>query len=79
METSQPNKSSSSRKNPLNTYGKYSAMVFQMAAIIFGFSYAGIKLDGYFKTKSVITAILALLGVFFAIYFVIKDFLKKSK
>ncbi|MFI5218130.1 MAG: AtpZ/AtpI family protein [Bacteroidia bacterium] len=78
METSQP-KSSNSRKNPLNTYAKYSAMVFQMAAIIFGFSYAGLKLDEYFKTKPVITASLALSGVFFAIYFAIKDFLKKNK
>lgn len=77
MATNQP-KSSNSKKNPLNTYAKYSAMVFQMAAIIFGLSYAGLKLDDYFKTKfPVFTVSLVLFSVFLAIYFAIKDFIKK--
>jgi len=70
--------SSNLPKNPLNNYAKYSAMVFQMAAIIFGGSYLGIYLDDRFKTnKPVFTASLALFSVFLAIYFAIKDFIKK--
>jgi len=53
-------------------------MVFQMAAIIFGGAYLGIYLDDTFKTnKPVFTASLALFSVFLAIYFAIKDFIKK--
>ena len=78
METNQTN-SSSSKKNPLNAYAKYSAMVFQMAAIIFGLTYAGMKLDAYFKKQTpVFTTTLALISIFLAIYFAIKDFIKKK-
>jgi len=67
-----------SPKNPLNNYAKYSAMVFQMAAIIFGGSYLGIYLDDTFKMKKpIFTASLALFSVFLAMYFAIKDFIKK--
>ena len=53
-------------------------MVFQMAAIIFGGSYLGIYLDGRFNMKTpVFTASLAVFSVFLAIYFVIRDFIRK--
>ena len=70
---------SSTKKNPLNTYAKYSAMVFQMAAIIFAGTYAGMWLDRHFQMKTpVFTASLALFSVFMAMYFIIKDFIKKK-
>lgn len=69
------------QKKPLNeglrTYAKYTGMGFQMAAIILLTTWGGIKLDqiaGF--EKHVFTIILSLLGVFAAIYFAIKDFLK---
>jgi F0F1-type ATP synthase assembly protein I len=55
-------------------------MGFQMGAIIFVGMFGGIKLDEFFGIKKfpVFTIILSLLSVFGAIYFVIKDFLKKK-
>ena len=71
--------SSNSPKNPLNNYAKYSALVFQMAVIIFGGCYLGIYLDNRFQTKTpVFTASLALFSVFLAIYFAIRDFIRKK-
>jgi hypothetical protein len=70
---------SSAKKNPLNNYAKYSVMVFQMAAIIFGGCYLGMKLDEHFKLKTpVFTASLALASVFLAMYFSIRDFIRKK-
>jgi len=67
-------------KKPLNNYAKYSAMGFQMAAIIIIGIYGGIKLDAFlgFKKFPVFTLVLSLVSVFAAIYFSIKDFLKKD-
>lgn len=54
-------------------------MVFQMAAIIFGGSYLGLWLDKHYQLKTpVFTASLALFSVFLAMYFAIKDFIKKK-
>ena len=74
----------SQKKNPkkqenkgLNDYAKYSAIAFQMVAIIALTTWGGIQLDklaGF--EKPVFTVILSLLGVFAAIYTVIKDFIK---
>jgi F0F1-type ATP synthase assembly protein I len=61
----------------LNDFGKYSGMGFQMIAIILATTWGGIKLDklaGF--EKPVFTIILSLLGVFAAIYFAVKDFIK---
>jgi putative effector of murein hydrolase LrgA (UPF0299 family) len=67
-----------SDKKPYNVYAKYSGMVFQMAAIIFAGAYSGIWLDKHFENKTpYLTAGLVLLSVFLAVYFVIKDFIKK--
>ncbi|HEY0029716.1 MAG TPA: AtpZ/AtpI family protein [Bacteroidia bacterium] len=65
-------------KKQLNNYAKYSAMGFQMAAIIGGGVFLGIKLDEWLKLKfPVFTLVLTLLSVFLAIYYFIKDILKK--
>lgn len=55
-------------------------MGFQMGAIIFAGMYGGIKLDEYLGIKKfpVFTIVLSLASVFGAIYFVIKDVLKKK-
>jgi hypothetical protein len=73
-----PEKSNNSKKRPLNTYAKYSAMVFQMAVIIFGFTYAGMKLDEHYKMSPVFTTALALFSIFLSIWYSIKDFIGKK-
>lgn len=77
-------KQSLKKKNPkssgskgLRDFGKYSGIAFQMIGIILVTTWGGIKLDklaGF--DKPVFTIILSLLGVFAAIYTVIKDFIK---
>jgi F0F1-type ATP synthase assembly protein I len=72
------------KKNPksqenkgLNDFGKYSGMAFQMLAIILITTWGGIQLDKLAKFHTpVFTIILSLLGVFAAIYTVLKDFIK---
>lgn len=59
---------------PVNNYIKYSALGFQMIAIIGVFTFAGYKIDeanGH-ETKWV-TAILSLVGVFASLYIVIRS------
>ncbi|MEP7167814.1 MAG: AtpZ/AtpI family protein [Bacteroidota bacterium] len=73
-----PEPSSNSKKKPLNSYAKYSVMAFQMAAIIFGFTYAGMKLDEHYKKSPVFTTSLALFSIFLAIWYSIKDFIRKK-
>jgi F0F1-type ATP synthase assembly protein I len=61
----------------LNDFGKYSGMAFQMLAIILITTWGGIQLDKLAKFHTpVFTIILSLLGVFAAIYTVLKDFIK---
>lgn len=72
------NKDLKKHKQSLKSYAKYSGLAFQMAAIIIIGTLGGYKLDQYFGfEKHVLTLILSLLSVVFAIYFAIKDFLKK--
>lgn len=67
-------------QKPLNSYAKYSAMVFQMAVIIGGGCFAGYKLDEYYKPeKPVFTIILSLVSIALAMYVVLKDFIKPGK
>ena len=72
-----PEPSSNSKKKPLNPYAQYSVMVFQMAAIIFGLTSLGTWLDERYHKSPVFTTSLALFSIFLAIYFAIKDFIKK--
>ena len=63
---------------PLKSYAKYSGIAFQMGAIIFLGTWGGYKLDQYFNFEShILTLILSIVSVFLAIYFAIKDFIKK--
>lgn len=62
----------------LKSYAKYSGIAFQMAVIIFLGTWGGYKLDEYFGFKKhILTLILSLLSVVTAIYYAVKDFIKK--
>jgi len=59
---------------PVNNYIKFSGIGFQMIAIIGIFTFAGYEIDQYaHHTTFWVTAILSLLGVFAALYIVIKS------
>ncbi len=65
-------------KKPLNNYVKYSGMGLQMGAIITGGVLGGIQLDKWLGLKfPIFTLVLTLFSVFAAIYYFIKDVLKK--
>jgi F0F1-type ATP synthase assembly protein I len=78
MEDSQPQKNLKKQQNKEgNDFARYSGIAFQMIAIILITTWGGIKLDkicGF--EKPVFTVILSLLGVFTAIYTVVKEFIK---
>ena len=66
----------SSRKH-LDNYAKYSAIGFQMLAVILIGVFGGRKLDQWIgNDHNVFTIIFSLLSVFAAIYLAIKDFIK---
>ncbi len=68
------NKDKRSGKRPLNSYVKYSAVGFQMAFIIFLFTYGGYKIDGWLGMKiPVFTVVLSMLSIVVSIYYFIKD------
>jgi F0F1-type ATP synthase assembly protein I len=72
-----PNKD---KHSGLQSYSHYSGLAFQMIAIILAFVWAGKKIDEkYFPGRSVFIIVLSLIGVFIAMYVVLKDFLKISK
>jgi F0F1-type ATP synthase assembly protein I len=80
MEELLPQKKKNRKNQPDkhgNDFARYSGIAFQMIAIILITTWGGIKLDkisGF--EKPVFTIILSLLGVFAAIYTVVKDFIK---
>lgn len=66
------------KKNYLNNYAKYSSIAFQMLAIILIGVWGGYKLDEWLNLKfPIFTVTLSLLSVIAAIYYVVKDLLKK--
>jgi ATP synthase protein I len=68
-----------SRKKQLNDYARYSAMGFQMAAIIFVSTWAGIQLDEYLQLKvPVFTLVFSLLSVVLSMYYFVRGFHKKN-
>lgn len=70
-------KSSGKKKQP-NSFIKYSSMATQMAFIIVIFALGGIKLDEYLENEiAYATGGLTILGVILAMYFIIKDLIKK--
>lgn len=66
-------------KNSLNDYVKYSTIAFQMVVIILAGSFLGVKLDEWFTNGiPIFTLFLSLLSVTFAIYYVVRDLIKKK-
>jgi F0F1-type ATP synthase assembly protein I len=61
----------------LNNYARYSGLAFEMIFIILAGVFGGIKLDEVLNTKPYLTALLSLAGVTLAVFFAIKDFLRK--
>jgi ATP synthase protein I len=65
---------------PLNAYAKYSTLGIQMALIIGGGCYGGVKLDEYYNnTTPIFTIILSLVSIALAMYIVLKDLIKPDK
>ena len=61
-----------------NVWIKYSSLSFQMIAIIFLGFFGGLEFDKYLNLKfPIFTIVFSLLSIFAAIWFAIKDFLKK--
>lgn len=64
-------------KKPLNDYAKYSAIGFQMIAIILAGLFGGMKLDGYLGLEfPVFTLTFTMLGLVIALYLLFKQALK---
>lgn len=71
-------KNTEDTKSQLNSYMKYSGMAVQMLATIGLATWAGIKLDDYYKVKNHwFTIFLMLFGVVGSIYFVVRSLIKK--
>lgn len=70
-------KSNSLPSKPLKNFAKYGGMGIQMAAIMLLGIFGGIKLDELLGWKfPIFTIVLALVSVFAALYFVLKDLIK---
>jgi hypothetical protein len=63
-------------KENINSYAKYSAIAIQMAAIIAGGTYGGLKLDEYLSNEYLFTLIFSLSSVFISMFLAIKDVIK---
>ena len=65
-------------KKALNAYAKYSSIAFQMLVIILAGVFGGRELDKWAQLGfPVFTLVFSILAVVLAIYYVIKDFLRK--
>ncbi len=65
-------------KTRLNNWAKYSGLSIQMVIIILVGFFGGLKLDEFLQWKyPIFTVVLSLLAIFAALWFAIKDFLKK--
>ncbi len=75
-----PNKTNDSQrnKNRLKNYAKYSGMAFQMMGIILMGTFAGFQADKWLELKfPVFTVSGVIISVIVAMYFAVKDLLKK--
>ncbi|MDR2868489.1 MAG: AtpZ/AtpI family protein [Bacteroidales bacterium] len=63
---------------PLKGYAHYSGISVQMIVIIGGFAFGGVKLDEYLNLKPLFTLLLSLAGIALAMYYVIKDLIRKK-
>jgi F0F1-type ATP synthase assembly protein I len=67
-------KDSSASNKPSNSYLKFTGIAFQMMAVIGIFAYAGVKIDhAAGHNTQWVTALLSLIGVFIAMYIIIKS------
>lgn len=65
---------SEKRKKYFSVYAKYSAMGFQMFAVIAVFAFIGYKIDEHQNSETPLwTAFLSLAGVFSSLYLVIRS------
>jgi hypothetical protein len=80
MEDQESQKKKNLSKPPnkgLKDFGRYSGLAFQMVAIILLTTLGGVEIDKHTGWETpVFTIVLSLLGVFAAIYFSVKDFIK---
>ena len=60
-------------KREINAYAKFSTIAIQMAAIIAGGTYGGVKLDEYLQNEYLFTLIFSLSSVILSMYLAIKD------
>ncbi len=68
------------KNRSLNNYAKYSAIAFQMIAIIGVGSFIGFKIDQYFENQNSLWTIIFSLGsTIFAVFFVIRRIIADSK
>ncbi|MGC1632759.1 MAG: AtpZ/AtpI family protein [Gelidibacter sp.] len=68
------------KENSLNNYAKYSAIAFQMFAIIGIGSFIGVKIDEYYGNENKLwTIILSLCSTILAVVFVIRRIIANSK
>lgn len=68
------------KKNPLNSYARYSSIAFQMLAIIIIGVFGGYKLDAWLNMSfPVFTLLLSIISVVLAIYSVVKDLLNNNQ
>ena len=75
---SPPSENRKQIQNRFNAYAKYSGLAIQMLLIIGAGTYGGFRLDKYLGWKfPLFTVVLSLLSVVTAIWYSIKDFLKK--
>jgi F0F1-type ATP synthase assembly protein I len=61
----------------LKDYARYSGLAIQMLVIILAGVWGGLKLDAWLKLKPLFTIALTIISVVMAIYFAIKDLLRK--
>ena len=73
--------SAQKNKKALKDYARYSALGFQMLAIILLGIFSGIKLDQVISGINfpLFTLILSIAGVILATYYAIKDFIRPTK
>jgi len=68
-----------SKKKLFDSYARYSTIAVQMLVIILIGVFGGIELDKLIKLEfPVFTVVLSVLSVIIAIYYVIKDLIKKK-
>lgn len=61
----------------LKDYARYSGLAFQMLFIILAGVWGGLKLDAWLNLKPLLTIVLTIISVVLAIYFAVKDLLRK--